>query len=480
MRTLSFLIIATFFLNGCALVGPDYVSPDRTTEDAFNGNDEIFSQGEIQRDWWMVFGDQQLESLIAETLENNPDLKVAGALVREARSFTNEAEGNLYPQIDNVASARQTAFSETGTAPASKAGKNEDVFAVGFDSSWELDVFGSIRRRVEAANARVGAALEFENDVRLILMSEVARNYFTLRGTQRGLQLTEENVRLQKETARLTRKQLEVGTASELDVSRAQSRATRTEASVPALRADIRANAYALSVLTGRDPEALLDQLLKQKPLPPTPDVVPLGLRSEILRRRPDIRQAERELAASNADIGVATADLFPRFFLTGSAGFESLNFGSLFEGNSFGWSLGPSIRWPVFTGGAIRARIRATEARTEALVANYESTVLSALQDVETALIRYGEELKTRKILERAARQNRKTVRLSQERFDIGDETLLSVIDAQREQFETDELLAQSETRVLVNLVSLYKALGGGWGIAAEVEEPNEKVSEE
>jgi NodT family efflux transporter outer membrane factor (OMF) lipoprotein len=298
----------------------------------------------------------------------------------------------------------------------------------------------------------------------LSTLSDVARTYYEARGLQKRIAITEQNTQLLKETFVVIQDRLKAGEASEFDLSRAQGEYELTRARIPNLQAELRASLYSLSVLLGQPPETLLAEMQSIKPLPTPPDIVPVGLRSEILRRRPDIKVAESEFAASVADIGVETAELFPKFFLTGDIGSSARTFGDVFSAGSALWSLASMIQWSVFEGGAIRARIDVEEAESQAALASYEKSVLEALRDAESALTRYGEELETRKRLAQGIQSRRKSLSLAKQLFNAGEQDYLAVVDAERQLIDSVDDLIISETNSITKLISLYTALGGGW----------------
>jgi NodT family efflux transporter outer membrane factor (OMF) lipoprotein len=462
IRTL--LMISAMTLAGCT-VGPDYQQPGGSVLDTWFASENSQKQSSTDPviiEWWGVFNDPMLNKYIEQAVRNNKDVQIATANVRRARALRQQSASSLFPQVDAQGDAARSKGSDnlsaTGNADANS------FFDAGFDASWEIDIFGGNRRGVEAAEARVGSAIANHQDVMLTVLSEVARNYYEARGLQKRIAITEENAGLFKKTADLIETRLEAGESSEFDLSRAQGQYQLTRARVPNLNAELQASVFNLSVLLGQPPEYLLEDMKLTKPLPAPPDVVPVGLRSELLRRRPDVRVAERELAAATADIGVATSDLFPKFFLTGSAGSEADAFGDLFRAGGGFWSFGSLVQWPVFSGGSIRAQIATEEAETQAALATYEKTVLEALRDTETALTRYGEELETRRRLELGVGSRRKSVSLAQELFRAGEQDFLAVLDSERELVTSEDDLVVSETQSITKLIALYTALGGGW----------------
>ena len=333
-------------------------------------------------------------------------------------------------------------------------------------------MFGGVRRQVEAADADIEAGVEGRRDVLVSLLAEVARDYLELRGTQRQLAIARANLASQQGTLRLTRERRQAGMGTQLDVSRAESEVATTAAQIPALDAQARAAVHRLGVLIGREPSALSERLSAEGnaasagTIPPVPPEVPVGLPSDVLRRRPDIRRAERELAAATARTGAATADLFPRFTLTGAGGLQTLNLGDLFQGNSAFYSIGPGVSWPVFDAGRIRSNIRVQGARQEQALIRYRQAVLSALRDVEDALSNYAAEQVRRQSLAEAVAADRQAVAVARDQYAQGVIDFLTVLDAERSLFRSEAALADSDRTVATDLVALYKALGGGWEV--------------
>jgi multidrug efflux system outer membrane protein len=443
-------------LAGCT-VGTDYQAPSLDFANKwFSSKTEIVTPEAIHTQWWESFNDPMLNSYILQATENNKDLEIALANVRSARALRREQAAVFWPQINGDSSAERSKSTSTSNVTNS--------FESSFDASWELDIFGGNHRANEAAAARIGASQAKYQDVMLSTLSEVARTYYEARGLQKRIAITEQNTELLKETFQVIQDRVNIGETSEFDLSRAQSEYELTRARLPNLHAELRASIYSLSVLLGQPPEALLEEMKTIKPLPSPPDIVPVGLRSDILRRRPDIRVAERALAASIADIGAQTAELFPTFFLTGDIGSQAKLFGDLFSGGTGIWSLASAIQWSVFEGGAIRARIELKEAESVAALALYEKSVLEALRDAETALTRYGEELETRKRLAQGVQSLKKSTALAKELYSAGEEDYLAVVDAERQLIASEDDLIISETVSITKLIALYTALGGGW----------------
>ena len=465
--------LLALLLTGCT-VGPDYSPPEPELPEAFTHAEEGTTDPAPGPDtaWWSTFDDPLLNQLIEDALASNLELEAARARLDEARALRRATAGRGRPAVGYGANSQAFEGSENafGPAPAlARQGLAElegESYDAGLEASWELDLFGGIRRSVEAAQAQVEMAEEGHHAVRLGVIAEVARAYFDLRGAQRRRALAEKNVGLLADTHRVVEVRAQVGLVSELDERRALAQVQTTRSLVPPIRAAERAAAHRLAVLTGRHPTALNSALLTPQPLTTAPTQVPVGLPSELLLRRPDLRLAERRLAAATAEIGVRTAALYPSFRLTGALGLDSGSFADLFEGTSGAWSLLAGLTGPLFQGGRLRAGIDAAEAQAQGAHADYRSAVLTALEDVENALVAYAEEELRRRQLEEAADAARRASELARVVYDKGLEDYLTVLDAERSLTELEDALAQSETGVLQRVVGLYAALGGGWGV--------------
>ena len=455
-----YLLALVFGLSACS-VGPDYQSPQNNVSDEWSSSSGVSSES-INAQWWQSFNDPLLVKYISLSSENNKDVQVALANIKRARAVRRESVGGLLPSIGGDAQANRSKSS--GANSSFNSGEIRNVYDASFDASWEIDLFGGNRRGVEAAEARIGSATASYQDVMLTTYADVARSYYEARGYQKRIAITQKNVDLLQQTYQLIEDRASVGEASEFDVTRARGEYQATQARLPNLQAELQVSIFTLSVLLGLPPESLLEEMQAFQPLPAPPDIVPVGLRSEMLRRRPDIRVAERELAASSADIGVETAELFPKFFLTGDIGSQARLFGDLFTAAAGMWSLGSMLQWSIFNGGANLARIDIAKAENEAALATYEKTVLEALRDTESALTRYGREVETRKRLEASVQSRREAFQLAQELLDAGEYDYLEVLDAQRDLVSSEDSLVQSETITITKLVALYTALGGGW----------------
>jgi len=455
-------------LVGCT-VGPNYKRPNvsvpvQWTVEPARGTSALEPQTD---QWWKSFNDATLNSLIERAVSANYDLQAATARVFEARAVSGRAKSEFYPQIGASASAyreRAPYYLSSGQGKLQTVAVETNLFQAGFDMAWELDIFGRIRRESQAASADAQASEEERHNVLITILGDVGRYYTDLRGAQLRLEIANRNVKIQSDTLHLTQERAQAGLATEFDVSRAQAQLETTKASIPDLQTEIAASIHRLSVLTGQEPNALTAELTKSAALPPTPPEAPVGLPSDLLERRPDIRQAEAQLAAATARIGAAKAEYFPRFSLTGTAGRQANQLHEITLGFGNVYSIGPSITLPIFTAGRIGSNVAEKAAITQEATAKYQATILNSLEETENALTNYANEQQRRDRLQAAVDSNEVAVELAQAQYRAGLTDFLSVLDAQRELYSTEEQLAQSQTAVTTNLIALYKALGGGW----------------
>jgi NodT family efflux transporter outer membrane factor (OMF) lipoprotein len=455
------------FLTGCA-VGPDYHQPKVSPPSSWASP---LADGETNipanlAAWWRNFNDPNLDSLMATAVQSNLTLRVAEARVREARAEKGVVAGELWPSLGTSGSYSRNRFGAHSFPPLAEFGVPLDynLYSAGFDAAWELDVFGGTRRAEEAANAEIGAAEYNQRDVLVSLLAEVARNYIGARSYQQRLAITRDNIRVQQDILDLTSNLFQSGLSSDLDVQQAQAVLTSTEAQVPLLETGFRQNVYALDLLLAQPPGASLDEISAEKPIPIKPPTVPVGLPSELLERRPDVQHAERELAAATARIGVAKADYFPKFSLTGFTALESVSASDWFDYSSRAWSAGPTVQWELFEAGRIRANVRVQNARQEQSLEAYQQTVLVALEEAENALTAYAKEQVRRESLSQSVEANQQALELSTQLYKSGLADFLRVLDSERSLYAAQDALVQSDQSVSTDLVQLYKALGGGW----------------
>jgi NodT family efflux transporter outer membrane factor (OMF) lipoprotein len=464
MPRLLFLALP-LVLTGCT-VGPDYQRPAPTAASQAPWL-EPGTPGAVDLAWWNSFGDPQLSALVNRALASAPDLKEAEARLAEARANRDAVAGGRLPSVQATGSATENRLSENGQLPIGNipgVDREFRLFDLGFDASWELDFWGRRTRQTEAANARADAALFGQRDVMLTLIGEVARSYFDLRAAQADAATTQALAASDTELARLTQLRFNAGEASRLELERAESAARTSAATVPDAEARAAAAAYRIAALIGAAPEEVAPELRKTAPLPASPDRILVGVRSELLERRPDIRRAERELAAATADIGVATADLFPRFSLFGSIGQQARTPGDLFSGDSTRLQIGPSFSWPIFSGGTIRAQIRAADARAQGAAARYEKAVLGALSDSEAAINRFLNARTAEMEASAALERERSAFALVEKRATSGEDDRLTLLRARESLLAAERRADQAKAAKGQAAVALYKSLGGGW----------------
>jgi multidrug efflux system outer membrane protein len=470
-RAVSALLAPALLLAGCT-VGPDYKPPEVTPPAGWAGLDESARSPQISSApvdgavdvaaWWMQFNDPELTALIARAGTGNLSLAQAQARIRQARAARTIAASGLFPSVDASASYTRA----RGGAGASRSG-TENLFVAGFDAAWEIDVFGGIRRGVEAADAQIDSAFFDRQSILVAVDAEVAAAYFTLRGAQREMVIARQNLAAQQQTLDLTQERFGAGFVGTLDVANARAQVAQTASQIPTYDAQARSSIYAIGVLLGQEPGALLAELTPDQVLPSTPGQVPLGLPSDLLRRRPDIRKADADLHAATAGIGVAMADQYPKFSLTGSFGAQGDRVASLGRLADRFWLFGPAVSLPLFTGGRVQGTIEQARAVADQALLAYRASVLTALEDVETALVTFTREQERRAALAESAEASKQAVAVALDLYSAGRTDFLNVLSAQGQLYTTQAALAQSETTVGTDLVSLYKALGGGWTVS-------------
>ena len=469
----SLLTIAALSLaiSACA-VGPDHVRPDlpvaeRFARDAAAGdavNDAGAAMPAADAAFWQGFGDAQLDGLVEAALSANHDLRIALAQYDRANALLRGAKFDALPTVTANADGRDTRASRDQMPGAGRDARDAESYSIGASVAWELDLFGRIRRNVEAnrADAQVNASDLAAAQVAIV--GEVARTYFELRGLQERLRVARENAENQAETLRLVQARFDAGRDSEFDLSRARAQQATTSSRIPALEAQTATAMHRLAVLTGRTPDALIATLSTPAPLPALPARIDPGTPGELLRRRPDIAAAEARLHASTARIGVATADLFPRFTLGGLIGSQAIDTSALFERGSETRLVALGIDWSFLDIGRTRARIAAADADASGALAGYERSVLLALEDTENALVRHARAREEDALLERAASDSARAAMLARTRFEVGATGLLEVLDAERTRLQAEDAFADARTRSTTSAVGLFKALAGGW----------------
>ena len=456
-------IIAASMLAACA-VGPNYQRPATPVEGHFvNATEPGFAEDAAVEQYWTRFADPVLDSLVEDAVAHNTDLRAAAANLQASRAVQRLAGFDLFPTATLKGGYTHNLYSQQQLPGVDARDREFDSAQGAFEGLWELDLFGRVRRNVEAARADVGVSVANLKDARVSIIAEVARNYVVLRGLQDQLALTHRNADNQLNSLKLTQVRLDAGRGNQLDTARAEAQWQTTLASIPTLQASIATTTYRLSVLTGRQPAALGDRLAPQ-PLPELPALNSIGTPEQLLRRRPDIRAAERRLAGATARVGVAVGDLFPKVTLNGSFGYVAPTFGEFGSSDAKSYSVGPGISWAAFDLGRVRARIGSARAQTDAALAAYEGAVLNALETTEDALIGYGRSQARRDALKLAAAASDKAADLARQRFEGGLIDFLEVLDAERTALSAELLLSQSRTDAATSLVAGYKALGAGW----------------
>lgn len=454
-------------------VGPDYQAPQESVSAGFHELSASTDAGATSRTtggpadlrrWWTAFRDPTLDSLIKRALNGNIDFMQAASRVRQARAQRALTAGGQYPKLDVSAAYNHQRFS--GDGPFALLPKREfNLYEPSFDASWEADLFGGIRRRVEAADADFQAAVEEARDVQVSLVAEVARLYIEYRGFRRRRAIALENLATQRDLLGLTRERFRAGFVTQLDVSRQAAQVNSVQADIPALEASATNTLHALSILLGEEPGALSKELSDDGAIPPVPPEVPIGIPADLLRRRPDLRQSERRLAAATARVGEATADLYPRLSLSGTIGLQAASGGGLAHpGQALTDLAGLILTWPIFDGGTIRANIEVHSAIQEQCLFAYRQALLGALREVEDALTRYRSAQERRVPLADAVKENVIAVDLARDQYKQGLIDFLAVIDTERQLLSAQDALVQSEEAISATLVALYKALGGGW----------------
>jgi NodT family efflux transporter outer membrane factor (OMF) lipoprotein len=467
---LLLVIFWSALFHGCTTVGPDYVRPEYAVPDqwhqkAVQGLDD--GSADLQT-WWKVFNDPVLESLIQRSSAENLDLKVACSRVIESRALLGVAAGEYWPDVDAAAAYSRSRQSENGILAGLPVSSTDqlNLHTVGVDASWEIDVFGRINRSVESAQASMEASIENYRDVLVSLYSEVAQSYIDMSAIQTRIEYAQDNIKLQQDTLELTRKRRQADLVPELDVQQAELVLATTESAIPLLRQSEAQAIHRLSVLLGQPPASLYDELSTGSKVPDVPEAIAVRLPADVIRQRPDIRRAERILAAQTAEIGIATAALYPAFSLSGTFALEAQQIKDIGNWDSRTWGFGPSMRWNLFDGNRIRSSIKVEQAQAEQAMVDYEQTILLALEEVENTMVAFSEERQRVEALERSVSAAQKSVELVKTLYETGLTDFQNVLDMQRALTSQQDQLAESRGRVAENLVRIYTALGGGWPV--------------
>ncbi|HEY7681422.1 MAG TPA: TolC family protein [Gemmatimonadales bacterium] len=417
---------------------------------------------EVSLDYWRRLGDTTLSRLMHEILSANLDVRAARARVTAARADRARAVLDLTPSATFAGGYARQRLSSANFPGASGTFPDQSVWDAGFDASWELDVFGRLRRNIQAQGALLGAAQEDVRNVLVSLTAELARAYFELRGAQEQLEVARRNAENQRRTFDVTRERLEAGRGTAFDTERARAQLNSTLASIPTREAQVAAAQYRIGVLVGRSPTDVARELDQPDQLPQLPEVTSIGKPDSVLRNRPDVAAAERLAAAQRALVGAAKADYLPRLTVGGSAGYTASEFNSLGDHGTFRYAVGPVITWPALNLGRVKADVNAAQAREEAARAQYGQVVLAALEEIETTLSRYGTARSRVERLQEASAASERAAELARLRFNEGVTDFLQVLDAERTQLEAQDQLAQSRTDAATAFAALYKALGG------------------
>ena len=476
--------IASFLLGACT-VGPNYSRPAVPVPPSYSESHSAASLSDAELgSWWTAFGDRKLDDLVELAIAQNLDVEAAAAKIREARAEERAAGAAFLPEVSTNASVTRQHISKNaipvppgsggaggGGASFGLPGSEFTTWRAGFDASWEIDLFGKTRRSVEAARARTGASIWNRRDVQVSIAAEVASAYFQLRTLQQQILVAEAEVGRQQRSTRLVEARVRGGLVTGQDLEQGKSELASALAAIPPLKASAEGEIHKIGVLTGQSPEALVAELSPAVALSFSTPEVPAGLPSDLLRRRPDIRAAERSLAASSADIGVATAELYPSFSLSAAPALVSTALASLITWGSRSFTAGASLDWPIFNGGRTRANIDVKNAQQEQALISYRKTILTALQDVEDALSKIDEDRKGIADLEGGLGSARRAEDIARERYTGGLVTYSDVLDAQAKRIALENRVVEMRGSQAIDTAALFKALGGGWPDARQGE---------
>ena len=495
MRQFKAGFVLALILGGCT-VGPDFVPPDDGAPAILGdleGRKPISGKlaasqpvaEAVDPVWWRLFGDPTLSALVERVAGENLDVQLATTRLAESRAQLGITSAAQFPQLRGSGSyftqqaSNKGIFALLGPAAAGsrsggiKGSKLQpfDLYSYGFDASWELDLWGRVSRSIESSDATLAASAEMRRDALLSAMAEVARDYIQLRGVQASLGIAANNLRTSQQSLGLVQERAAAGLTNDLDVANASAQVSTIDAELPRLQQQQAQLINAIGLLLGQEPGMVGAELLTAKPVPPVPPLVPVGLPGELARRRPDIRQAEAELHSATAEIGVAVASFYPTVTLSGSIGIQALRAKDLTNWDAHQYSFGPAITIPIFEGGRLKANLALHTAQQQEAALKYQQVVLRSWHEVDNALTAYDAEQHRREALARAVELNRRALGLAQTRYSAGVADFLSVLEAQRSLLATEQSLAESTAAVSGNLVSIYKALGGGWETAFPVD---------
>ena len=455
------LLACLAWISGCT-VGPDYRASNEPAVQLTQSPDAaLYSNTRLQQDWWRQFQDPQLDALIDQALARNHDLRIAQARLLEARAMLDQRQLDQLPTV-TASGAYTRSLSQANPGPSGERNLAK-TYQAGLDAQWELDLFGRLQRLSQASSARAEAVAADLAQTRIVVTAEVARHYFDMRGAQRQLAVARANLRIQDKTVELVQGRVDAGRGTADELASALAERARVQARLPGLETRQALSRYRLAVLNGSRPSDL-QALTELENLPALVTRLPIGQVSDLLRQRPDVASAERALAASNADIGAVTAELYPRIDLGGFLGFVALRGGGLGDSGSRAFSVMPSVSWPALHLASVKARQREAQAREVGSRARYEQVVLNAIEETEGALTTYSLSQQRVRSLAEAATQSERAARLAYARYEAGAAAYLVALDAQRTELIAQDALTQAETASYLNVVRLYKALGGGW----------------
>jgi len=461
------LLLACIVISGCAMVGPDFRPPEAPVAQEWEESEgEVLTRESVDHsDWWEVFNDPVLDSLIQTAYQQNLSLQIAGLRVLQARAQLGIVTGDVYPQLQQM-TGDYNSVQNPGT-PSEYF--NESSF--GFDAAWELDFWGKFRRGIQSADASLISSIASYDDVLVTLTAEVARTYVTIRTLEKRIKLARKNIIIQQRSLELTTNQFETGSVTELDMQQATTQLRNTQASVPNLLISLEQAQHALSILMGMPPQDLNKMLGTTGDIPTAPAEVAVGIPADLLRRRPDIKQAELQAAAQSAQIGIAEAELLPSFSLFGSIGWNvndagQDSIGDLFESNNLRFSTGPSFQWKILNYGRLKNQVRVQDARFEQLLTNYNNTVLNAAGEVEDAISGFLHSKVEAQYRKESAQAARRSTDLAMLQYTEGVSLYQSVLDATRSLASQQDAYAQTRGNIAINLIAMYKALGGGWEV--------------
>ena len=473
--TVIMVFLTIFLSSGCAPVGPNYRKPEIKTPDAWHeaiSREMAKQSGATLQTWWKIFDDPILNDLIENARQSNLNLKIALSGIAASRARLGIVSGRELPDANALGSFTRFKHSDNGPleqlAPPNGF-DSRNMFMLGVDALWEVDVFGRIRRQIEAAGAQYQASIEDYRDVLVTLFAEVALAYVEIRSCQRQIQCAEANAATQRKMLELTRARYNSGISSKLDMAQALSNLSNTEAAIPPFRIRLNSIINRIAVLLDMNTEALHAKLGKPAPIPLAREGIGIGVPANLLRQRPDIRMAEKELAAQTALIGAATADLYPRFAISGFFGLETGSFSDMSGGSSLAWGIRSPVKWNFFSGGKTRSNIAFHKEIAQQDLFKYRDTVLKAMEEVKNAIVAHSQEKIRRNWLLAAVAATREAVDLVVVQYETGLTDFNNVLVTQKSLFSQQDELVVSQANVVLNLIRLYKALGGGWPVENE-----------